>query len=116
MNALHHVRTGMRVVDASGEEVGTVDDLKMGDPGAVTAAGQTSGQGDPISEVAADLTGREPDVPPQQAERMLREGYLKVDGKGLFSTDFYARAEQVARVEGDTVHLGVGRDELTDKR
>lgn len=36
MDAMAQAREGMRVVDAAGEEIGTVENLKMGDPEATT--------------------------------------------------------------------------------
>ncbi|MDP9443593.1 MAG: PRC-barrel domain-containing protein [Actinomycetota bacterium] len=115
MDAMSQVREGMRVVDSTGEEIGTVEDLKMGDPEAVTSAGQDAqaGASGLMVDLAEGAGAREPDVPPQQAERMLRMGYVKIDGKGLFGSDYYAVADQVARVEGDTVHLAVPRDSLS---
>ena len=111
MAAMEQVRTGMRVVDSSGDEVGTVEDLKMGDPEAATAAGQGSGE----PGVAGDeLLGVGGGLPPERAERLLRTGYLKVDSKGLFTGDTYVPADRVARVEGDTVHLNVPKDQAQD--
>ncbi|SFQ72941.1 cation:H+ antiporter [Amycolatopsis arida] len=44
----------------------------------------------------------------QLAERMLRLGYVKIDGQGLFGRDRYAAADRVDRVDGDTVVLTDG--------
>jgi hypothetical protein len=80
---------GMRVVDANGKEIGKVDFVKMGDPGAVTTRGQDE--------------GARPNVPPPFADRLLRIGYIKVDRKGLFARDVYAAASEIDRVEDDPV-------------
>lgn len=37
------VREGMRVVDVTGDEVGTVQEVRLGDSGAVTAGEQDTG-------------------------------------------------------------------------
>jgi hypothetical protein len=93
------VREGMRVVDAAGNEVGRVTVVKMGDPGAVTTQGQILNE--------PSLEAEKPHLPPELSERLLRIGYIKVDRKGLFRSDVYAGADQIAKVDGDTVHLAV---------
>jgi len=100
---IEKVFEGMRVVDASGKEIGEVDFVKMGDPDAVTTRGQ-------------DEETR-PNVPPPFADRLLRIGYIKVDRKGLFARDAYAAASEIDRVEddpvkGDKVILKVPEDML----
>lgn len=106
------IRGGMRVVDAGGEDVGTVEDIKAGDPEAVSAQGQAAGGPGLMGDLSAAFVGAEPDLPTELAERMLRVGYIKIDGKGLFAKDLYAAADRIDRVEGNTVHLGVSRDQL----
>lgn len=93
------VREGMRVLDAAGKAIGKVSFVKMGDPQAITAAGQA-------------VDGDEPHVPRELAEHLLRIGYVKVDRKGLFSRDVYVAADQLDRVEGGIVHLSVPADAL----
>jgi hypothetical protein len=93
------VREGMRVIDATGKDIGKVSFVKLGDPGAVTTAGQ-------------DVDGNEPHVPGELAEHLLRVGFVKIDRKGIFSRDAYAAADQVDRIEGGAVHLSVPEDAL----
>lgn len=45
MGPIGAVHQGMSVLDASGEEVGTVDFVKMSDPGIATSAGETPPSG-----------------------------------------------------------------------
>lgn len=116
MDTMKDVRQGMRVVDAAGEEVGTVEDLKMGDSEAQTAQGQvTGGDGGLVGDVASAFDGGEPGVPPELAERMLRLGYIKIDTKGLFAGDLYAAADRIDQVTQDTVRLNVDRDQLVGR-
>lgn len=113
--AIVHARKGMRVVDAAGDQVGTVDMVQMGDPDAVTTEGQTTGDTDagiPSRVAEAFVGGAEPHLGPSAGERLRRLGFVKIDSKGLFSKDRYAAAEDIARVEADTVHLAKSRDEL----
>ncbi|HEX8626939.1 MAG TPA: hypothetical protein VF755_02060 [Catenuloplanes sp.] len=88
------VNTGMRVIDAAGNDLGTVTEVRM--PG----------------------TGDGPDLPADDAARLLRAGYLRVDG-GVLARDTFVAAGQVAEVtEGGSdaagvVSLSVVKDELT---
>lgn len=105
MKAIEQVREGMKVVSAAGEAVGTVESFKMGDPEANTTEGQLVGQRrGPIAEFMANAFGGGPDVSEEQAERLLRLGYIRIDGPGL-GADSYRAADQLDRVEGDTVYL-----------
>jgi hypothetical protein len=106
MDAMLEVRSGMQVVDAAGEELGTVEDFKMGDEQAATAEGQTTGRdGGLLEGVAYTFARDDREMSDEQRQRLLRIGYIKVDGAGLFGGHFYIAADRIDRVEGDTVHL-----------
>jgi hypothetical protein len=110
---IEQVREDMKVVDQSGAEIGRVDLVKLGDPQAVTTDGQeTESDGGLVGAVHQAVGRSEPDVPEPLATRLVRQGFVKVDGKGLLERDFYLAADQIARVEGDRVHLSVGQDAL----
>jgi hypothetical protein len=107
------MREGMTVVDSAGEKVGKVEGLKMGDPGAATEAGneyQDTGLLGDIAKAFGDE--REPDVPEPARAKLLRSGYIKVDGGVLIETDRYGPADLIASVSGDTVRLRVPKDQL----
>jgi hypothetical protein len=97
----------MRVFDAAGAEIGKVEYVQMGDPDAVTTAGN--------EHIPTDLVGRvtetlpfgtsEPDVPDPLRTRLLRTGYLKMSGRGLTGADLYFSSEHVGEVSGDVVRL-----------
>jgi hypothetical protein len=106
---INQVRHGMRVVDVNGEELGKVDDVKMGDPGAATVS--PAAQSDP-GLIEAFLGAGEPDVPEPLRSRLLRFGYVKIDGKGWIDTDRYVTAESIGRVSGDTVTLTVAKERV----
>jgi hypothetical protein len=81
----------MAVVDATGEEVGTVTAVEM--PG----------------------TQVRPDVPDEQATPLMSDGYLRAGGTGPFASAWYAGGSQVADVtttEDGVVTLTVGKQEL----
>jgi hypothetical protein len=107
------VREDMRVVDASGEEVGTVQEVSFGDPGAVMSEGQEvgGGTGGVAGVLFRGLDGGD-GLNEADRERLLRLGYVRIDAKGLFSGSCYAAGDQVAAVEGDVVRLSVGKDQL----
>jgi hypothetical protein len=85
------VNVGMTVVDATGDEVGSVAAVQM--PG----------------------TEARPDTAAGVAEHLMATGYLRIDGTGLLSNDVYAGGDQIAEsVEGEpaVVTLRVPSDEL----
>ena len=105
MDAMEQVREGMKVVAADGDDIGTVDSLKMGNPDAVTDEGQTAGESvGPIAEFIGDTFGDLAALPRERGERLLRVGYIHIEGKWL-SHDSYVAADEIDRVEGDTVYL-----------
>ncbi len=106
MEAMDQIRTGMHVVGADGDEVGTVQDFKVGDPDAASAEGQTTGDDKGVAgDLVKGLVGDDPDVTEEQRERLLRLGYIKVDRDGLFEGHLYVASDDIVRVSGDSVHL-----------
>ncbi|MDQ3044294.1 MAG: DUF2171 domain-containing protein [Chloroflexota bacterium] len=115
---LNEIREGMTVIDAAGEEIGTVDYIKMGDPQAATTDGQTPRQrGDELLDVAAGVFGAEsePKVPEAMRARFLRSGFFKIDSAGLFAKDRYVTADQIADVSAETVRLSVAQGDLAER-
>lgn len=86
-----------------------------GVPGGVpggAASGMPGVTGVPATPAAFPTGDNEPDLPAPLAERLLREGYVKIDSKGLFRRDLYVGANQIGQVDGDVVHLSVPRSDL----
>jgi hypothetical protein len=111
---MSRVREGMRVVDAAGEDVGKVEYVEMGDPEAATTEGQEM-HSTGMLEVAAEaiVPGEgEPDVPEPLRTRLLRTGFIKIDGPGLFERDRYVSSERIREVTQDQVHLSVRKGDL----
>ena len=113
VGTIEMVRDGMKVVDSEGKNVGTVEFVKMGDPGAATEQGNETQDTGLLGNMAAAVGGDpEPDVPGPMRARLLRSGYLKVDGGFFFGTDRYVAPEQIANVQGDTVFLRAMKEQL----
>ncbi|MEV4708718.1 hypothetical protein [Actinoplanes sp. NPDC049316] len=98
---ISQVVEGMRVLDAAGTEVGKVELVKLGDPEAITTAGEETDNGEP--RVAGEIRAR-----------LLRLGFIKVDRKGFLKPDGYVAADEIDRVQDGAVHLTVtDKDMLT---
>ncbi|MEH1012435.1 hypothetical protein V6U90_04825 [Micromonospora sp. CPCC 206060] len=110
---LSRVTTGMRVVDVTGAEVGTVDLVQRGDPNAVTVQAPTADPGGSLDELIASAATEEPDVPADLAARLLRTGYLKVSTGTAPTGAVYVQADQIAGVDDGTVRLDVAAADLT---
>lgn len=134
---------GMTVVDVHGEELGTIaavglpnsDDERTVRPEFIEeyegppdppfpvpgAGGSMLGPADaPLPAGLADrgptrVGPAEPDVSPELARKLLRGGYVKIDSKGFFHRDRYAGADQIGRVDGDTLHLTATKDDLATR-
>jgi hypothetical protein len=124
-NMLVRVKEGMKVVDQQDHEVGRVDTVYFGE---VSQEANDAGQG-PQDVSRADLPAGEESHPVGFAfggavfgmgldevdevirNRMLREGYVKVDS-GLLSRDVYVLADQIAAVSGERVELRVDEEDL----
>jgi len=111
---IERVQEGMRVVDATGEDIGKVAYVQMGDPAAVTTQGnQRTVTGLAARVLEGDLPdAAEPDVPNPLRASLRRTGFLKIDGKGLLDKDRYVSSERVREVSGDVVRLDVRKSEL----
>lgn len=104
---IKHAVEGMSVVDAAGQDVGTVAEVKMGDPQAATGQGQQAPRGGGLlTELAGAFTAGT-SMPAQQQQRLVRLGYLRISGPGLMADDLYVTADHVTGVRGDRVQLDV---------
>jgi hypothetical protein len=109
---IRDVTTGMTVVDADGETVGTVDEVRMADSGAVTSAGQTPEEADKPFGWLAEIFSADSGLSEPAQERLARLGFVRVDASGPFTGHRYVEAGQIAAVVGDEVRLTVAADQL----
>jgi hypothetical protein len=123
---IERVQEGMRVSDSAGKEVGKVELVRMGDPEAVTTAGQDHTMFTPeASRIAGrvELLGEhddadEPEIPEPERSAMRRMGFLKVERGGFLGIgekEHYVRADLIADVQGDRVILAVAEDQLPEE-
>ena len=97
---LARVQEGMAVYDRERHKVGTVKECYLGgeDPGEAALS--------PDSALAG--------VPPALRGRLGASGFIEI-APGLLAAHRYAAGHQLAAVDGEGVHLNVGRDELPKK-
>jgi hypothetical protein len=110
---ISRVKEGMDVVDVTGDGLGHVELVQMGDPRAATTAGNEDRRPGPIERVAEAMGGeREPEVPEPLRSRLVRSGYVKIDSPDLLDHDRYVPSEYVREVADDCVRLSVRKDDL----
>src|SRR5262245_41322086 len=90
---LDQVQINMKVVDADGVELGTVEDVSMSDEGAITTQGEDVGRSRGAFGGSGWLFGREPRVPEPLRTRLLRVGYIKLHGHDLPHHQRYVRGD-----------------------
>jgi hypothetical protein len=104
MHPIDNVREGMTVVDSADKHVGKVVFVKLGDPDAVTPAGQDYLETPSFLEGFREAFRGSDDVPRERAEELFRTGYIEVDPPGLGRNKYFA-ADEIAAVDGDTVRV-----------
>jgi hypothetical protein len=109
MAIIEQVLEGMHVVASDGKKIGKVEALKMGDPEAVTADGQTDPETGGLVNSVIEGFAAASKLPHHTAERLLRLGYVKVDRSGMLAGHAYFASDALDRVEGDTLWLKEGR-------
>ena len=110
---ISRITTGMRVIDSTGVEIGTVDLVQRGDPNAVTVQGPpTADPGSSLDELIESTAVEEPDVPADLAARLLHSGYLKVSTDLARIGAVYVLAERIATVTDDEVRVDVPVEDL----
>lgn len=117
---LTRIYEGMTVYDPEGTKIGTVKEVYLG---AVTPAADERGQGSAttsdlgspetslLEDFARAISPTEP-FPEELRQRLLREGFIRIDCSGIFAADRYAMSDQIAQVVDDQVTLRVTRDNL----
>lgn len=116
---LSHIHKDMEVYDLDGERIGTVDQVYMGEssPRAhdLGRGAQSISTTDPTPDSIVEVVARAFDddrLPQVFRERLLMNGFIRINADGLFAADRYAMPDQIASVSGDRVTLKVHRKDL----
>ena len=119
-NLLMRVEKGMRVLDRDRHEIGTVERVQIGDDDPSTPEVEAADPGvlrqrrESILGALADAF-RTDGLPDEVQERLLLQGFVRIDSKGLFASDRYVTPDQIMAVDDDAVTLSVGKDELVKR-
>lgn len=116
-NSIHE---GMKVVDSTMDEIGTVETFRATDDDPETAGANGAAGVSPVLEenentltaMLADVFSADETLPRELQEKALRDGFVRLDAKGILASDRYIFPEHIDRVEGDRLVLNVERDAL----
>lgn len=121
-SVLKNVHKGMEVKDSHDNRIGTVkdiyfgadsDEMKKHGAGAATAPDPSVRENSLVEDVARGLFDVDGDnLPEEMRQRLINEGYIRIDTAGLFRSDRFILPEQIARVHDEHVHLNVSKDDL----
>jgi hypothetical protein len=115
---LRFVEEGMKVFDRERHEIGKVEYVQFGDddpstPEVEAAAPNTLDTGrDTLLDNIADAFSPGDDIPEEIREKLLQQGFVRIDANGIFAADRYVTPEQIDSVSGDGLMLNVSKDEL----
>ncbi|MBK8084463.1 MAG: hypothetical protein IPK28_11985 [Devosia sp.] len=114
--SLRSVEKGMKVHDRDNQEIGRVDWVRFGDddpetPEIEANAGAEVPRRDTLIDAIADVF-RPDDLPEEVRQRLLHQGFVRIDADGLFAADRYVTPEQIGSVNRDGITLNVSRDDL----
>ncbi len=115
--SLRSIEEGMKVYDRERHEIGKVEYVRFGDDDPATpeveAASPNTLDDSPrtLVDAIADAFGDD-DLPEEIREKLLMQGFVRIDANGLFAADRYVTPEQIASVSGEGLMLNVTKDEL----
>lgn len=119
--SLSGVKEGMHVHDVNDQHVGKVRFVKMSDESSLTPGGATATISPAervrdesiVEEVAETIVPDDADdLPVEIRERLLRDGYVRID-TGFLRSDRFVTPDQIQSVSEDRVLLNITKDTLT---
>lgn len=115
-SSLRFVEQGMRVFDREHHEIGKVEWVQFGDDDPETMEVEASGprrgrDDDTLFDVIAKAFTTD-NVPDELRDRLVHQGFVRIDADGLFQADRYVMPEQIDSVSGEGLTLNVTKDEL----
>lgn len=115
---LRDVREGMKVFDSTNTEIGTVEWVKFGDDDPTTPEPEARDvnrldrdRRDTLIDNIADAFDPN-ELPEEVRDKLVLQGFVRIDAAGLFAADRYVAPDQIERVTGDALMLNVSKDEL----
>lgn len=118
-----NIHKGMTVYDSNNKKAGTVkdyyfgassDEMEQHGVGAATAPDPSLRHDTLVDDVAKELFDKD-NLPDEMRQRLINEGFIRIDSGGLFSSDRFAIADEIDHVGGENVYLNVPRDGLLRK-
>lgn len=112
------IHNGMTVYDSQRHKIGKVDDFKFSEnaidpsvePADIDGTDKRNAR-ESILESIAEAFGKE-ELPETLRDRLLTEGYIRLDTKGLLARDRFILPSQIASAAGDEINLSVAKDDL----
>jgi len=119
-NPLSRISEGMKVYDRLHHEIGKVERVRIGDDDPATeeveaaSPSHLEGRRETVLDSLAEVFAPD-ELPEEVRERLLQQGFVRIDSAGLFAADRYVMPDQIMSVSGDTVTLNVSKDELVKR-
>src|SRR5262245_55202073 len=104
---LEQVHQDMDVYDHKGDKIGEVESVYLGsvaeEPDALGLGPETTddpnlSSGRSWVEELSEVFIADDELPEELHSRLLRHGFIKIDGSGLFASNYYAAADQIASI------------------
>jgi hypothetical protein len=119
-NFLARVHEGMKVFDRMHHQIGTVEHVQMSDDNPSTAEAEAATPGkltarrDALIDNLAEAFVTD-ELPEEVREKLLQQGFVRIDSAGLFAADRYVTPDQIMSISGDALTLKVSKDELVKR-
>jgi hypothetical protein len=106
------MQIGMRVYDRDSRHIGMVDDFQFAE-NAVTEDGKSTERQcyTAIMGVIGEAFGAA-ELSQTRRDRLLLEGYVRIDAAGLLDGDRYVLPEEIASASGLELTLNLGKNQL----
>lgn len=117
-STLKFVEEGMKVFDSTHSQIGTVEYVMFGDDDPSTPEIESAGisdrrerRGSLIDNIADAFSVRD-NIPDEIRERLIHQGFVRIDADGIFEADRYVTPQQIDSVSSDGLMLNVTKDQL----
>ena len=115
------IHIGMTVYDSAHHAIGKVEDFKFSEnednpdvsPADIDGTDRQDRRETILTAVAEAFGGEE--IPEPLRSRLLTEGYIRLDTKGLLAKDRFILPSQIDSAFGDEITLNVDKDQLVKR-